>query len=618
MTKFNKIMRISILMFVLALGGKLFAANSFIDGKKWVVTHRVAMKDGVILEVLVDDRAPDWFKEISSKVSMDSDSDWWKKISPYKKSKCAKVPLFVNGISCGRTWNKEENKFNDNFMFSIDSIMTGTRFTDYWKDEGGKSRNNFYEWNNFEEWSGMVDETVTPVQPEIYERDTSATGPSVLDGEKVHVAHRYSESNGRIIEITVADTMPDWFKNIAKIATLSDGWKKNIAPDKKATKAQVCADSLYCYQNWNGSNLTGTFKAEVSGGSYKEVWKTTNSNGIYHAFAYDYFEDMEGIVDEAKAAKETVDNAVISVSTAEAKVNPPATDTYHNPWGTCFSETDFQNGNYKEGYLNVPGIFVQAKKTPYGDKCKNGYYEFEYNGMKWTFYSFEEKKQSFISYRTVGFENESDIKEEVYRFWRLNSEGLSYGFGSCYERTCFKDGKYYSWAYASLGGVDSEKKLWIKELPGDPLETDVFRNVSHPATYDMDLYDGAIGGVLKYPATWAKSTGADWTSLTKANLPKAGDKITVHMKFTSDTDIPELKVLPIDDSQGKDNIINLSEAQSIKDIKAGQMVDTVLTFEVTEDAKNWFILQLSYDELRHPGTPALTIEKALEKSSLKS
>ena len=134
----------------------------------------------------------------------------------------------------------------------------------------------------------------------------------------------------------------------------------------------------------------------------------------------------------------------------------------------------------------------------------------------------------------------------------------------------------------------------------------------------MDLYDGAIGGVLKYPATWVKSTGADWTSLTKANLPKAGDKITVHMKFTSDTDIPELKVLPIDDSQGKDNIINLSEAQSIKDIKAGQMVDTVLTFEVTEDAKNWFILQLSYDELRHPGTPALTIEKALEKSSLKS
>ena len=151
MTKFNKIMRISILMFVLALGGKLFAASSFIDGKKWVVTHRVAMKDGVILEVLVDDRAPDWFKEISSKVSMDSDSDWWKKISPYKKSKCAKVPLFVNGISCGRTWNKAENKFNDNFMFSINSIMTGTRFTDYWKDEGGKSRNNFYEWNNFEE-----------------------------------------------------------------------------------------------------------------------------------------------------------------------------------------------------------------------------------------------------------------------------------------------------------------------------------------------------------------------------------------------------------------------------------------------------------------------------------
>ena len=104
MTKFNKIMRISILMFIFALGGKLFAASSIIDGKKWVVTHRVTMKDGVILEVLVDDRAPDWFKELSSKVSMDSDSDWWKKISPYKKSQCTKVPLFVNGISCGRTW----------------------------------------------------------------------------------------------------------------------------------------------------------------------------------------------------------------------------------------------------------------------------------------------------------------------------------------------------------------------------------------------------------------------------------------------------------------------------------------------------------------------------------
>lgn len=617
MTKFNKIMRICIIMFIFALGGKLFAASSIIDGKKWVVTHRVTMKDGVILEVLVDDRAPDWFKEIASKASMDTDSDWWKKISPYKKSQCAKVPLFVNGISCGRTWNDEDKKFNDNFMFSINSIMTGTKFTDYWRNEGGKSRNNHYEWNNFEEWPGMVDETVTPVQPEIYERDTSATGLSVQDGEKVYVAHRYSESNGRIIEITVADTMPAWFKNIAKKAILSDWWEKNIAPDKKATKAQVRADTFYCYQNWNGSNLTGTFRVEVALGGFNEVWKTANSNGIYHAWAYDYFEDMEGIVDESKAAKETTDNAVISVSTAEAKINPPATDTYHTPWGTCFSESDFQNGNYKEGYVNVPGIFVQAKKTPYGDKCKNGYYEFEYNGMKWTFYSFEEKKQSYTSYRTAGFENESDIKEEIYRFWRLNSQGLSYGFGSCYERTCFKDGKYYSWAYASLGGVDSEKKLWIKELPGDPLETDVFRRASHPATYDMDLYDGAIGGVLKYPATWAKSTGADWTSLTKANLPKAGDKITVHMKFTSDTDIPELKVLPLDDSQGEDNIINLSEPQSIKEIKAGQKVDTVLTFEVTADAKDWFILQLSYDELRHDGTPTLTIEKAVDSSSIK-
>ena len=133
----------------------------------------------------------------------------------------------------------------------------------------------------------------------------------------------------------------------------------------------------------------------------------------------------------------------------------------------------------------------------------------------------------------------------------------------------------------------------------------------------MDLYDGAIGGVLKYPAAWAKSTGADFTSLTKANLPKAGDKITVHMKFTADTDIPELKVLPIDDSQGKDNIINLSEPQSIKNIKAGQKVDTVLTFEVTADAKDWFILQLSYDELRHDGTPGLTIERSIDKSSIK-
>ena len=603
-------------MFIFALGGKLFAASSSIDGKKWVVTHRVAMKDGVVLEVLVDDRAPDWFKEIASKVSMDTDSDWWKKISPYKKSQCAKVPLFVNAISCGREWNKEENKYDGNLFFNINSIMTGTRYTDYWPAEGGKTKNNHYEWNNFEEWSGMVDETVTPVQPEIYERDTSATGLSVQDGEKVHVAHRYSESNGRIIEITVADTMPAWFKNIAKKAILSDWWEKNIAPDKKSTKAAVLATAFYCYQNWNGNTLTGTFKAEVSGGSYNEVWKTTNSNGIYHAWAYDFFEDMEGIVDESKAARETNDKAVISVSTAEAKINPSATDTYHNPWGTCFSETDFQNGNYKEGYLNVPGIFVQAKKTPYGDKCKNGYYEFEYKGMKWVFYRFEEKKQSYTSYRTIGCENEADIKSELYRYWRLNSEGLTYGFGSCYERICFKDGKYYAWAYGSFGG-DTEIKLWIKELPGDPLETDAFRKASHPATYDMDLYDGAIGGVLKYPATWAKSTGADFTSLTKENLPKAGDKIKVHMKFTADTDIPELKVLPIDDSQGKDNIINLSEAQSIKNIKAGQKVDTVLTFDVTADAKNWFILQLSYDELRHAGTPALTIEKAVGKSSIK-
>jgi hypothetical protein len=73
---------------------------------------------------------------------MDTDSDWWKKISPYRKSECKKVPLFVIAISCGREWNKEENKYKENFAFTINSIMTGTRYTDYWPAEGGKTRNN--------------------------------------------------------------------------------------------------------------------------------------------------------------------------------------------------------------------------------------------------------------------------------------------------------------------------------------------------------------------------------------------------------------------------------------------------------------------------------------------
>ena len=81
-------------------------------------------------------------------------------------------------------------------------------------------------------------------------------------------------------KIIYALNMADHLLNIAKNAILSDWWEKNIAPDKKAAKAQVRADTLYCYQNWNGNTLTGTFKAEVSVGGFNEVWKTTTSNGM--------------------------------------------------------------------------------------------------------------------------------------------------------------------------------------------------------------------------------------------------------------------------------------------------------------------------------------------------
>lgn len=127
----------------------------------------------------------------------------------------------------------------------------------------------------------------------------------------------------------------------------------------------------------------------------------------------------------------------------------------------------------------------------------------------------------------------------------------------------------------------------------------------HPRTYVLELSDAAKSIELpknQYADNYQSNPNVDCTEYWKGDLPKAGDTIEVHYKFTSDIDIPALSANIVDTSPkanywttltGKDNH-ELPLFQ--KDVKAGQTYEGVWSVTLAKDTLAKITVVLMYDD----------------------
>ena len=126
-------------------------------------------------------------------------------------------------------------------------------------------------------------------------------------------------------------------------------------------------------------------------------------------------------------------------------------------------------------------------------------------------------------------------------------------------------------------------------------------SIPHPRSYVVDVADSCESIDLAYNQYGPNYQAAlpNLWKLLKADKPLAGDKVTVNMKITSDTDIPAITWYLIDNSPAASYWTVISGDYAVKDVKAGEPVTVVQEVELTESTKGGFQIILSYDGKDH-------------------
>lgn len=130
---------------------------------------------------------------------------------------------------------------------------------------------------------------------------------------------------------------------------------------------------------------------------------------------------------------------------------------------------------------------------------------------------------------------------------------------------------------------------------------------AHPMTYVIDLAENENGKTVAIPKNqWAdnyqSTPNLSFTKQLKPDLPKAGDTIEVHYKFTSDVDLSVLTINVTDTSAQANYWLNLTgkDTQDLpplaKDIKAGQTVEGVWSVVLEKDCLAKIECPLMYDD----------------------
>lgn len=130
---------------------------------------------------------------------------------------------------------------------------------------------------------------------------------------------------------------------------------------------------------------------------------------------------------------------------------------------------------------------------------------------------------------------------------------------------------------------------------------------AHPMTYVIDLGENENGKVVacpknQYADNYQSNPNPSFTKQLKPDLPKAGDTIEVHYKFTSDVDLSVLTINITDTSAQAGYWLNITGKDTTdlpplaKDIKAGQTVEGVWSVVLEKDCLAKIELPLMYDD----------------------
>ncbi len=293
------------------------------------------------------------------------------------------------------------------------------------------------------------------------------------------------------------------------------------------------------------------------------------------------------------------DESYFSTSYIDTEAEP-AVDVYHLSGADQFSESDFNNSRYREGFkaLKPVGVFMG----------ENTAYIYEYDGYR---------VNAWISsngnmWMSWSIPNSSwEYNGVANRF----TDGIDHNMGCVFETIITYNEKDVIFAYASYKG---KKQLWVRDYGTEGFNRYLKENFD-PRIYEIDLgkvpWNGGKFHILdnsEYGKA-GESTRQGLLSLTHVvyrNRPQAGDIIHVTGKIVSKYDIDKLYVFPVDDSQNANWWNNLITGEDGSDIKytiegitAGEEKEIDLYFTLTRgvyqdynDGEGTFNLCFAYGE----------------------
>ena len=121
-------------------------------------------------------------------------------------------------------------------------------------------------------------------------------------------------------------------------------------------------------------------------------------------------------------------------------------------------------------------------------------------------------------------------------------------------------------------------------------------------SFVIDLGDTTNGKVVTigknpYGKNYQNTNPPTFTKYFAGNMPKPGDTIEVHFKFTSNKDLPALVMAVIDNSPAAKYWLQISDQyETVNNIKAKEPFKGSLSFKVAAQPIKEITVQLMYDD----------------------
>ncbi|MCR4954202.1 MAG: hypothetical protein K6A43_09025 [Treponema sp.] len=122
----------------------------------------------------------------------------------------------------------------------------------------------------------------------------------------------------------------------------------------------------------------------------------------------------------------------------------------------------------------------------------------------------------------------------------------------------------------------------------------------HPRDYVLDLSDSITGTTInvvynQYGPNYQSDPAIDYTKRVRKDKPKAGDTIQVYYKFSTDIDIPAVRISLIDPTVNYWLELAADDAIMLENIKAGEIVEGSKDIVLTNSVSGEFKVYIAYD-----------------------